>query len=188
MQYSIQLPVNYDVTLIRERVNMRSKLFDSHGGLVHKSFLYNEKEKLYAPFYIWKDVIEAQSFLLDDLFKGVVAAFNRCRVRSWFVIHAAYGNRNIQPTYALREIDNIPPEDKLDAYLAHEKQAQDELLANENLYMQVVALDADRWEILRFSLWKDAASAPKPFSDSFIPYEVLHVSEPNSDIATRARA
>jgi hypothetical protein len=181
MQYSIQLPVNYDVEQIRERVSARSKLFDEHKGLVHKSFLYNEKEKLYAPFYVWKDVIEAQKFLLDDLFKGVVATFNRCRVRSWFVIHMAYGDRTLQPSFALREVDSIDPEEKLDRYLEREKESQLELLKDPNLYMQIVALDADRWEILRFSLWKDKASTPKSFSDSYIPYDVLHVSEPLKD-------
>ncbi len=178
MQYSIQLPVNYDVAQIRSRVNTRSKLFDDHSGLVHKSFLYNEQEKLYAPFYIWKDVVEAQKFLLDDLFKGVVDTFSRCRVRSWFVIHSAYGTRDIVPTFALREVDSIDPEEKLDIFLAHERKEQLELLKDENLYMHIVALDADRWEVVRFSLWKDRASAPKAFSDSYIPYEVLHVSEP----------
>jgi len=183
MQYSIQLPVNYDVEKIRDRVHMRSKLFDAHAGLVHKSFLYNEKDRIYAPFYIWKDVIEAQKFLLDDLFKGVIAAFDRCRVRSWFVVHTVYGDRTIQPAYALREIDVIAPEEKLDNFLRQEQEAQKELLANPNLYMQMVAIDADRWEILRFSLWRDKESAPRSFSDAFISYDVLHVSEPKGSIA-----
>ncbi len=178
MQYSIQLPVNYDVALIRERVSNRSKLFDDHAGLVHKSFLYNEKDKLYAPFYVWRDVMEAQKFLLHDLFKGVVETFSRCRVRSWFVLHMAYGNRALKPGFALREIDSIAPEEKMDKFLQKEKDAQAEMLKDSNLYMHLVAFDSDRWEVVRFSLWKDEASAPKSFSDSYIPYEVLHVSEP----------
>jgi hypothetical protein len=178
MQYSIQLPINYDAELIKKRVNARSKLFDAHDGLVHKSFLYNEKDKIYAPFYVWKDVIEAQKFLLDDLFKGVIETFSRHRVRSWFVIHMAYGNRDITPAFAQREVDIIPPEERLDQYLAREKILQSELVKDPNLYMHLVALDADRWEILHFSLWKDEKSAAKPSSDSFLHYEVLHVSEP----------
>jgi len=178
MQYSIQLPLNYDVAKIRERVGSRSKLFDDHAGLVHKSFLYNDHDKLYAPFYVWKDVIEAQKFLLDDLFKGVIDTFSRHRVRSWFVIHMNYGNRKLKPAFALREVDIIAAEEKLPVFLQHEKEEQDKLLKNPNLYMQLVALDADRWEVLRFSLWKDKVSAEKPHSDSFLEYEVLHVSEP----------
>jgi hypothetical protein len=178
MQYSIQLPVNYDAALIRSRVNERSKLFDDHDGLMHKSFLYNEKDNIYAPFYVWKDVIEAQKFLLDDLFKGVIETFSRCRVRSWFVIHMAYGDRGVKPSFARREVDIIAAEERLDRFLQQEKEAQDSVLGDPNLYMQLVALDADRWEVLRFSLWKDKASAARPASDSYIDYEVLHVSEP----------
>jgi hypothetical protein len=178
MQYSIQLPEGYDEALIRERVAARRGLFDEHAGLVHKSFLYNSDDKLYAPFYLWQDVAEARNFLLDDLFKGVIETFSRHRVRSWFVIQSACGNRAVTPTYACREIDVIPPEEHLDSYLQHEKQEQAELLQNPNLYMHVVAIDADRWEILRFCLWRDKAAAAKPFGDSWQEYEVLHVSSP----------
>lgn len=180
MQYSIQLPINYDAALIRERVNARSKLFDDHEGLVHKSFLYNDDDKIYAPFYVWKDVIEAQKFLLDDLFHGVIEAFSRHRVRSWFVVHMAYGNRKLKPAFAQREIDSIPPEEKLEPYLRREKELQDVLVRDPNLYMHLVAIDADRWEILHYSLWKDSESASKPGGDSYLTYEALHVSEPKT--------
>lgn len=178
MQYSIQLPVNYDADKIRNRANERKPLFDDHEGLVHKSFLYNDDDKLYAPFYVWKDVIEAQKFLLDDLFNGVVETFSRCRVRSWFVVHMAYGNRKIKPAFARREVDVIPPEEKLDTFLRYEKDLQSEAVKDPDLYMHIAAFDADRWEVLRFSLWKDIASAGKPSGDSYIDYEVLQVSEP----------
>ena len=178
MQYSIRLPADYDSAQIRQRVNQRKSLFDEHDGLVHKSFLYSEADNLYAPFYVWKDVVEAQKFLFADLFKGVIDTFSRCRVRSWFTTDMAYGNRALTPAFARREVDMIPPEMPLDKFLAEEKEAQNALLSNPNLYMHVVALDADRWEILRYSLWSDAQGAAKPLSDSYINYEVLHVSEP----------
>jgi len=177
MQYTISLPRGYDEAMVRKRVSVRSRLFDGHDGLVHKSFLYNGEENLYAPFYIWKNVVEARDFLMDDLFKGVIEAFSRHRVRSWFVVQMGYGNTDIKPTYALREMDTVPPEERLDSYLAEEKKHQETLLSNPNLYMHVIALDADRWEILRFSLWKDKQSAEKPASDSHTTFDVLHVTE-----------
>lgn len=180
MQYSIQLPQNYDADAIRTRVKSRKKLFDDHEGLIHKSFLYNESENIYAPFYVWKDIASAKNFLLDDLFKGVVETFSRHRVRNWFVMHMAYGNRDLNPTYAQRETDIISAEEPLDTYLLRDKAMQNQLIKDPNLYMHIVALDADRWEILHFSLWKDQQSAAKPASDAFITYEVLHVSEPKS--------
>src|SRR5581483_11850148 len=132
--YSIQLPHNYDTALITRRVNERKSLFDDHKGLVHKSFLYNDHDKLYAPFYVWKDVIEAQKFLLDDLFKGVIDTFSRCRVRSWFSLHMTYGNRAVRPTFARREVDIIPPEAPLDQFLQQEKDEQASNLKSDDLY------------------------------------------------------
>ena len=180
MQYTIQLPQGFSAEDIRERVNARRSLFDAHKGLLHKSFIYNDDEKLYAPFYVWKNVGEARDFLFDDLFKGVIDAFSRHRVRSWYVVNIIHGNRALTPTYALREVDSIAPEEKLANHLADEKAAQAALLSNPNLYMHLVALDAERWEVLRFSLWKDKESAEKPASDAYTPFEVLHVSEPEA--------
>ncbi|MDE3059948.1 MAG: DUF4865 family protein [Pseudomonadota bacterium] len=179
MQYSIPLPPNHDAALIRRRVEARSTLFDGHSGLVHKSFLYNQKENFYAPFYVWRDVIQARDFLLDDLFKGVIDTFSRHRVRSWFVLHMAYGNRSLKATHALREIDVVPPDLRLEAFVTSEKAAQQEMLADPNLYLHLTAFDADRWEVLRFSLWKDKGSAARPVSDAYLTYDVLHVSEPS---------
>ena len=180
MQYSIHLPVNYDAALIHQRVNERKALFEDHDGLMHKSFLYNEKDKVYAPFYVWKDVTQAKDFLIDDLFQGVTETFSRHRVRSWFVLSMAYGNRKIKPTYAQREVDILSPEETIKQHVAREQDLQKGLLQNPNLYMHLVALDAACWEILHFSLWKDKESAITPHSDSSQSYEVLHVTEPKN--------
>ncbi len=177
MQYTISLPADYDAERVRERVSVRSRLFDGHDGLAHKSFLYNAEEKLYAPFYVWKNVVEARDFLMDDLFKGVVEDFSRHRVRSWFVVQMGYGNRALDATYGLRELDTIAAEERLDQFLTTEKEHQEALLSNPNLYMHVIAIDADRWEIMRFSLWKDKESAEKPTSDAHLDFTVLHVTE-----------
>jgi hypothetical protein len=178
MQYSIHLPVNFDAALIHKRVNERKGFFDDHPGLAHKSFLYNEADKVYAPFYVWQDVDSAREFLLDDLFQGVTDTFSRHRVRSWFVIDMAYGNRDLKPTFAQRGVDIIPPEASLKRYVKREQELQSDLLKNPDLYMHLVALDAACWEILHFSLWKDKASALHLSSDSYLTYEVLHVTAP----------
>jgi hypothetical protein len=178
MQYSIQLAPNYDAAVIRERVAARRGLFDAHAGLVHKSFLYNDQVKLYAPFYVWQDALQARNFLLDDLFHGVVETFNRHRVRSWYTVNMAYGNKAVRAQYARRETDIIAPEEKLQTYLAQEQDHQLALLKHPNCYMHLIAFDADRWEIVRFSLWKDKPSAAAPTGDAFQEYAVLHVSEP----------
>lgn len=179
MQYSIPLPHTMDAAQIRARVEKRKPLFDNHKGLVHKSFVYSEKDHVYAPFYVWKDIEQAQHFLLDELYQGVIESFGRHRVRSWLVIGYGMGNKKCVPTHALREIDSIAPE-RLSLFSMREKEHQNEMLAtHKNLCMHVTALDADRWELMRFSLWgcplPDSGFEPK--SDCLQHYDVLHVSQ-----------
>lgn len=175
MQYTIQLPVGYDTALVRTRVEGRSKLFHGLAGMKHKSYLLSEEDHIYAPFYIWSDVAQARQFLFDDLFNGVVQAFRRPRVRTWMVLEAAYGKNTSQPSFAMREADVIPPEENLEALFKKEKDIQAELAATHpDLHFHAIALDAERWELLRYSLWGDQSNAGKPSSDCVQTYEVLH--------------
>ena len=178
MQYTIQLPSDYSTDIIVNRVQKRSQLFDDLPGMAHKSFLYNEDEKLYAPFYVWKDEEASRAFLLNDLFKGVIDSFSRPRVRQWHVLEMRYGHFHGAPTFAMREADPIHPQEDLQAMMLREKRQQEALLGNEHLYLHVVALDPDRWELVRYSVWKDRASASEPYSDCVTDYEVMHVSDP----------
>lgn len=180
MQYSIQLPAGYDDKLITQRVEQRSKLFDDLDGLLHKAFLYNAADKLYAPFYVWQNMAQARQFLLDQLFRGVMESFKRPRVRNWVVLSQAYGNRSIQPLHAIREVDSIPPDQDIEAMLQQEQALQQELLKDENLYYHLTAIDPDRWEVIRYHLWLNAACAPRLGSDCIQTYDVLHVSEPSA--------
>jgi hypothetical protein len=178
MQYSIQLPRGYDAALIRERVEKRSKLFEALPGMVHKAFLYSDFDKLYAPFYIWENVDGAKEFLLDELFQGVIDSFKRPRVRSWVVLNQGHGNKDLIPTFAVREVDLIPAEESLETVVRREMKLHQEMTANGNLYYNVSAIDPDRWEIIRYHLWKDQQSASNTAADCTQTYEVLHISEP----------
>lgn len=178
MQYSIPLPPNLGPDYVKERVSQRRVLFDGHKGLLHKSFVYCPKEHIYAPFYLWKDLGEAQHFLLDDLYQGVIESFGRHRVRSWLVVSAEFGNQNTAPTFAQRELDAVPENVSLKQFSAQEKAAQaDYMRDHQDLYLRVIALDADRWEVMRFSLWTDKHASPKSQSDCLQTYDVLHVSQ-----------
>lgn len=174
MQYSIHLPPGYDMQRVRDRVQDRSKLFQGLKGMKHKSYLLSEEDHLYAPFYIWSDVAQAREFLFDDLFSGVVKAFRRPRVRTWMVLDAVYGAWQGQPSFAMREADIIPPEENLETLFREEKEKQADLASHPHLHFHALALDAERWELLRYSLWSTQDSAAKTTSDCVQTYEVLN--------------
>lgn len=183
MQYTIQLAADFGVEKIRERVTARYPLFDSLPGLAHKSYLFNHQHGLYAPFYIWHSHDAARDFLLGPLFAGVISTFGRPRVRTWNVIAYDVIDASVEPRYAIREVDSVAPEDDL-AALAESERAQHRALAGTTgLRAHAVALDADRWELVRYSLWRDQGCATKARGDSVQPYEVLHLSSPGSDHA-----
>lgn len=183
MQYSIRLPEGFDASVIRKRVEDRAKLFDHLPGLAHKSFLFNDYDQLYAPFYLWETQHAARSFLLDDLFRGVIDTFSRPRVRTWSVLETAYADTRVLPACAIIESDSISPDEKLDALLAREQKARQVLLKQPGLYFCALALDADRWEIVRYSLWQDAELAIRPGADVTQTFQVLHISEPEGHMA-----
>lgn len=183
MQYTIQLAMGYDMNLIRKRVEERSGLFETLPGLVHKSYLMNGDDLIYAPFYVWDNLVEARRFMLNDLFGGVIRDFSRPRIRTWTIVDRIYGNREIVPTYAIRETDIIAPEENLNDMVTRELEEQAKLLAgNDSLHMHLIALDPDRWELMRYSLWADKKSAETGAADVIQTYDVTLVSEPGANL------
>ena len=183
MQYTIQLAADFGVERIRERVNARGPLFDKFPGLAHKSYLFNHQHALYAPFYIWNSHDAARDFLLGSLFVSVMETFGRPRVRTWNVIAYDIIDAAVAPRYAVREVDSIASEDHLGTLAEQERDHHRALAGTDGLHSHAVALDADRWELVRYSLWRDESCALKVRADSVQPYEVLHLSTPESDHA-----
>jgi len=61
MQYAINLPADYDMQIIRDRVAETGHLMDGFAGLEFKAYLIREKAEgatrnAYAPFYVWRDI------------------------------------------------------------------------------------------------------------------------------------
>lgn len=182
MQYSIRLTATDDVQKIRDRVQDRGKLYDPLDGLVMKSFLLNEAEMNYAPFYVWKTEDDWRHFVFSELFADIRRTFGRPRVRTWFVLHFSHGDPTVKPGLAKREVDAVAEEEIMTDLLAREGDRHLKALDDEGLHSHVVALDADRWELVRYSLWRDRdaldAARRDGESDCVNTYEVLHLSEP----------
>ncbi len=178
MQYTIGLAGDFDSDRVRQRVAERCELFDTMRGLTHKSFLFNYRDGIYAPFYIWDSHEAAREFLLDEVFKAVIETFGRPRVRIWNILSYECSDPMITPTFAVREVDAVAAEEDLAKLAEEERRAHAAIIGHPGLYSHAVALDADRWELVRYSLWRDAERAANPDADCVQTYEVLHLSIP----------
>jgi hypothetical protein len=179
-QYSVELPADYDMELIRDRVSELGRTFDNVSGLALKAFLVTEKSRgarvnRYAPFCLWSDVSATTEFLYGDGFAGVTESFGRPLVEHWLGTDIRLGDVTAVARSATRE-------DRLvaDASLAEARDLGREWLEEctrdaRGLWAAVIALDPYRWQFVCFALWSAAATAT---SAPVTTYELLHLSCP----------
>lgn len=178
MQYRIRLARDFNADRIRERVADRRCLFDDLPGLVHKTFLFNEREGLYAPFYVWNGNKPARDFLTGPLFQGLVENFGRPRVRCWTVLEFHENDLPDGVETAIKEVDTVPAERDLALLKTNEHKNHKAALKCSGLGCHLVGLDPDRWELMRYSTWADGATPPESQADLVEYYDVLHLSKP----------
>ena len=185
MQYSIKLPADYDIEIIRRRIKGKGPAFNGMPGLVQKSFLYNESGldwlneptfNEYAPFYVWQSAEAMQGFLFSDKFETLVQSFGRPQVRTWQVLEFSRSGDLDYPAFALRETIAVPDSTSLPQLIETERDIHRQAIKQDNLHSHVVALDVDRWEVVRFSIWRAPELEAKPGTPNFHSYQLLYLA------------
>ncbi|WP_275291433.1 DUF4865 family protein [Amycolatopsis sp. La24] len=167
MQYEIELPAGYD---IEHRVATRGHRTDAFPGLGLKAYLVRDNQ--YAPFYMWADTAGMSRFLWGGGgFDGIVQDFGRPPVHHWTGARCLPGPaRATAPTFATRRVGQFSED--IDRELAEVAQ----LSQNPAVHTTALAIDPERWETVRFTLWTTI-----PDEDSDVQYRVLHLSRPEID-------
>ncbi len=178
MQYTIRLAGDYDLKLLRDRVTRRKPLFDGLKGLVHKTYMFDPEQAVYAPFYVWESDEAARAFLLGDLFRDVVVTFGRPRVRMWNVLLFGGEPHESPPQLAVKEHDVIPAEQGLAELMEAEQALHERAMKTEGLCYHLSAIDPDRWEIMRYSVWCDPRQVQKCDADAVESFNILQLCEP----------
>lgn len=190
MQYVFPLADDVDMAQVRRRVAEKGPPFDDYPGLVQKAFLCNDvagrtpSEILgdrigneYAAFYLWESDEAAKDFVLGDAFKAVSAAFGRPRIQSWHVI-ARHGRGGGLPRFAVQETETLNAAADPGAIALAERRAVARAFRSPGLQSSVAALDPYRWELVRFTLWREARDAVSARTGNSRSYEVLYLAGP----------
>lgn len=180
-QYTIPLPADYDMTVIRRRVAERGHLLDDYPGLGLKAYLVRDRaggatHNQYAPFYLWTDTGAAASFLWGGGgFAGIVRDFGRPAVSTWVGVDfrrgPAYGSAAASATLERRP---LPPGEDPSVEAERLRRVLDDGAERDDVLSIAAAIDPARWEAVMFTLRAADASTP---GDGTV-FEVLHVSEP----------
>lgn len=187
MQYTVALPADYDMGVIRERVATRGRFTDDFAGLGLKAYLVRERGldgspvNAYAPFYLWHDSAALGRFLWGGAgFGGIVADFGRPAVRHWIGAGAAAGpSAQLIPGAATLHRTAVPDgADPVDS-MAKAAEALAERARTPGVHTTAIALDPHRWELLHATLWE--ADVPEEVSGD--RYRVLHLSAPGGPLS-----
>lgn len=178
MQLNLRLGACSDETGAYGRVVDCARRVSPRRDLVHAACLVDDEAHVCAPLYIWRSGGAMRCFLLGSRFGEVVDGFGRPRVRTWSVLEFDPGDTSVAPRFAISEIDALDPERNLRSVAQREKRRHREMLRRPGLYSHAAAVDPDRWEIVRFSLWRDELCAAPADADCVHTYRVTQHTEP----------
>jgi hypothetical protein len=180
MQYELNLPTDYDMGIIRRRVETLGDRTDDFDGLGIKAYLVQDQVNgaivnQYSPFYLWNDSAGMSRFLWGGgFFSGICKSFGRPAVSHWTGVEARPGPAVDQPALAAtKHVQLLPP----DVDPAEPVAAAVELLAStaalDGVHSTAIAVDPSRWELVHFTLWSG-----EPGIVPGTRYQVLHLSTP----------
>ena len=178
MQYTIPLPADYDMQIIRNRVARTGHIMDGFHGLAFKAYLIREKANgasinEYAPFYVWNDIDGMRSFCWGEPgYSAIVRDFGRRPIQDSTVIGITEGSAPLDSARFM-SITTQPLPGGIAPSQVIDELTQDFLASiRPSTVRRIAALDVTTWTLLHAEL---SAEAPAPNS-GVTTYEVLHVS------------
>ncbi|MFI1336537.1 DUF4865 family protein [Streptomyces sp. NPDC020845] len=195
MQYRITLPADYDMKIIRRRVESKGPALDDFPGLGLKAYGIRERGvdgspvNQYAPFYLWAEPEAMNRFLWGPGFQGIVRDFGRPAVENWQGLAFEHGPALASvPRTATRHAVAVPagadPSGSGPAGAVEDALEELRRLARtDGVHSTALGIDPRGWELLHFTLWADTAPPGTPGDR----YQVLHLSAPDLARLPRGR-
>ena len=184
IRYPIDLPSDYDMEIIRDRVRTRGHALDDRSGLWVKAYCIREigvhgsAHNQYAPFYVWHDAAAAAEFLWGGGgFAGIVRDFARPRVDAWLPVAVAAGEAApTAVTTAQLRTTTLSRGDDLTAQAAGLRDRSETHAREPGVHLACAGIDPARWQSVE--LITRAAGEMPAASAEWETSTVLHVSQP----------
>lgn len=180
MQYNITLPSDYDMGIIRNRVQDSGSKTDGFQDLKMKAYLIAEKgkysnyENQYAPFYLWDKAEGMNLFLLGGPFNNIINSFGRPMVNNWIVLYE-HVRKSSAAQYAVIQTVPIPDSKNVSLLLGSEEETFTKQIADASTTAYIVAYNPRTWELCYYHMSMDLSSLQGAAQGSLI-YDVHHIS------------
>ncbi|WP_063332311.1 DUF4865 family protein [Marinomonas sp. TW1] len=154
MQYQFALPAQFDMNIIRQRIEQNGHKLNGFPDLGFKAFMFQEQdspdiyqlENNYAPFYFWNSSDGMKEFLASDGYHNLEQAFGRPEVCSYLpFIHKQYTNVS-DSRYVLASKENVSRDTNIRTLLTQQQALADNFNHSE-VTAYIVALDTKMWNL-----------------------------------------
>ncbi|WP_202880819.1 DUF4865 family protein [Kribbella amoyensis] len=182
MQYEVTLPADYDLGIIRRRVETKASATDDFDGLGLKAYLVQDlvngaAVNQYAPFYLWNEAAAMGRFLWGGgFFSGICQSFGRPIVRHWTGVDVLPGpDRDRLAVAATKHTEQLAPDVDPAGPVGEALEVLRDRVRLAGVHTSAVAVDPARWELVHFTLWSG-----EPGIVPGTRYQVLHLSTPGT--------
>lgn len=166
MQYKIPLPNDYDMNIIRDRIEQNGYKTDDFQDLFFKSYLIMDtnQRKEYSPFYFWKNEVGMNKFIFDGFYDNILTSFGWQHINIAIPYKIELKQNFKHSNYVIELEHTISRQNKMSSL--------DFSLAS-NDTGRVIVYNPDKWKYTEFYFF---SSIPESYGDSTDVYEVLHIS------------
>lgn len=176
MQYKVILPKDYDMGIIRKRVQDNGHKTDGFPGLNFKAYLITEAEKngnsynSYAPLYIWNNAQGMNQFIFEGFYDNILKSFGWQHINIGVPLSINLDKEFNKSRYVVEYAGNIPESKSLinTPFKTIPVKNAEKSLGNLLVY------NPDKWGYSQFHFYQEKPTIVS--SDHFTIYEILHVS------------
>jgi hypothetical protein len=174
-QYKIILPNNYDMNIIRRRVEDNGHKTDGFYGLKYKFYLISEKGiyhnlyNSYSPLYLWKDSEGLNRFLFGGFYDNIISSFGWQHVNIGVPFIDTTTQRIKESSYVFEIIREIEPQESLKSL---ENTIKESIPGIGNAEYLVI-YNPDTWKYQVFYFIDDLE---KVRTEKGVLYNILHIS------------
>ena len=118
MQYKIHLPNEYDMNVIRKRVEENGHKTDGFKDLLFKAYLITEKQFMegnneYSPLYIWKDSEGMNRFIFEGYYDNILHSFGWQKINIGIPLKTTIGENFNKAKYVIEKSHVLPVSQKI---------------------------------------------------------------------------
>ncbi|MGY3777915.1 DUF4865 family protein [Isobaculum melis] len=167
MQYNITLPNDYDMKIIRKRIQHNGAKTDGFPDLLFKAYLLMDypQRKEYAPLYLWKSNEGMNQFIFNGFYDNILHSFGWQQINIAIPYKVELSNTFTKAKYVLVIEQEMPQ--------VFDMNQLDFPYSDPHCLGRVLVYNPDKWRYVAFYFYQ---AIPETMEGKGSIYELVHLS------------